>query len=111
MFHKVNPDNLKPCAHMQTLVSAWLDGHLSGLARWYTARHVRGCAQCQASLPFLRGLRARLLALPGDGSASDTPDPLPVPAPTLTPQRWNAVEAAWQQADKAAPPAPRPDEG
>lgn len=111
MFHKVDPDNVKPCAHMQALVSAWLDGHLSGLARWYTTRHVHGCAQCQASLPFLRGLRARLLALP---DADNAPDGMASPlasAQALTPQRWNTVEAAWEQADDALPSVPRSKDG
>ena len=28
---KHDPDDLKPCPHMETLVSAWLDGALNGL--------------------------------------------------------------------------------
>lgn len=55
---KLDPNDLKPCPHMRTLVSAWIDERLTGLARWYTERHIQGCRQCQFSLPFLRGMRA-----------------------------------------------------
>jgi len=84
MPHKLDPNNVKPCRHMETLVSAWVDGKLTGIARWYTALHVKGCPQCQSSLPFLQTLHFRLSAL---GSTS-VPEKLSDP-------RWQAVEAAW----------------
>ena len=87
---KHDPDDLKPCPHMQTLVSAWLDGVLTGLMRWYTNWHVAHCPRCTDAVPVLRTLRARLRRLsetPGAGQA-------------LTPERRAAVEAAWVQADQ-----------
>jgi len=79
-----NPHDLKPCPHMRVLVSSWLDGALTGLARWYTAFHVARCPQCQSSLPFLRTLHSRL-----EDIGTRPPDA------ALTPERWERVEAAW----------------
>ncbi|MDR3707434.1 MAG: hypothetical protein P4L33_03975 [Capsulimonadaceae bacterium] len=79
---------------MESLVSAWIDGRLIGLSRWYTEYHVRTCPQCTASLPFLFLLKARLAALPGD----TTPDI----APTLPARRWTAVAAEWERLDREA---------
>ena len=86
---KADPHNLKPCRHMQTLVSAWVDGRLSGLARWYTEKHVKDCPQCRASVPFLKSLHFRLSSLETK-PAQDT----------LTEPQWQAVEAAWEQAER-----------
>lgn len=88
MMLKLDPTDLKPCRHMQTLVSAWVDGKLTGLARWYTEKHVQGCPQCQSSLPFLRSLHFRLSGL----GKAQTPE-------RLSEKRWEAVHAAWAQAD------------
>ena len=96
MKHKIDPENLKPCPHMRTLVSAWTDGALRGLPRWYTEAHVKGCPQCQASLPFLRTLRARVGELAETG---------PVPEP-LTETRRQTVEGAWEQAESVLAPPP-----
>lgn len=89
MLHQIYPDNVKPCRHMQTLVSAWVDGRLTGLARWYTEKHVHDCPQCQASVPFLKSLHFRLSDL-GAKPAQEA----------LTEQQWQAVEAAWEQAEQ-----------
>ncbi len=95
MKHKIGSEDLKPCAPMRTLVSAWTDGTLRGLPRWFTEAHIKGCPQCQASLPFLRSLKARFGELAETG---------PVPEP-LTDTRRRAVEVAWEQAEIApAPP-------
>jgi hypothetical protein len=91
MLHKPNPNNVKPCWHMQTLVSAWTDGKLKGLAKWYTERHVADCPQCQSSLPFLKELHGRLFTLAGQ-----TP---PASAESLAEERWEAVENAWKEAE------------
>ena len=93
MSHKLDPHNVKPCRHMETLVSAWVDGKLTGLARWYTELHVKGCPQCRSALPFLRTLHFRLSAL------NRTPAP-----ETLSDTRWQAVEAAWTQAEAGTRP-------
>ena len=94
MKNKIDPEDLKPCAHMRTLVSAWTDGTLRGLPRWYTEAHLKGCPQCQASLPFLRSLKARVGELADAG---------PAPEP-LADTRRLAVEAAWEQAELASTP-------
>ena len=74
---------------MQTLVSALLDGRLSGIARWYTEAHIKNCPQCTASVPFLKALHFRLSGL-GQKAAQDT----------LSEQQWQAVEAAWTEAEQ-----------
>ncbi len=89
MLHKPDPTNVKPCSHMETLVSAWVDGKLTGLARWYTEWHVKNCPQCQSSLPFLRTLHFRLSTLGKDAA----------PEQQLSKQRWQAVEAAWAHSE------------
>jgi len=86
MRHKIDPANLKPCWHMQTLVSAWMDGKLTGVTRWYTKTHVAHCPQCDASVPFLRGLRERVHLLSNKPEATPEVD-------------WGKVEAAWEQTD------------
>lgn len=94
---KRDSNDLKPCPHMQTLVSAWLDGKLSGLMRWYTAWHVAHCPRCTDAVPVLRLLRDRLRRL----------SHLPDPDEALTPERRAAVEAGWEKADQVSgvPPA------
>lgn len=81
---------------MQTLVSAWVDGTLTGLARWYMERHVGGCRQCQSSLPFLRAMHARLRHLGA-----------PPAEAALAPERWAQVEAEWERAERDLTPSPR----
>ena len=77
----------KPCRHMRGLVSALADGALSGLARWYTVRHVAGCPQCSNALTYFQALKSRLRF------AAAPPRP-------LTPAHWQAAEAAWEEADQ-----------
>jgi hypothetical protein len=60
---KLDPNDLKPCSHMRGLVSAHIDGKLGGVADWYTRFHIKGCAQCSASIPFLVSLKSRLSSL------------------------------------------------
>ena len=104
MPHKIDPTNVKPCWHMQTLVSAWIDGRLTGLARWYTEAHVKDCPQCQVSVPFLKSLHFRLSDLgqkpAQDTPTKDTPTKDMLTKDTLTEQQWQAVEAAWEQAEQ-----------
>jgi len=95
-MRKFDPTNLKPCPHMRTLVSAWVDERLTGLARWYTERHIQACRQCRSSLPFLRAMRARLRhlgALPAEAA--------------LAPERWAQVEAEWERAERSLMPSQR----
>lgn len=86
---KHDPNDWKPCWHMRTLMSAWIDGALSGLARWYLERHVADCPRCRAALPVLRVLHDRLHGM-------ECP-----PEAALSTERWAAVEAAWEQVDRA----------
>ena len=97
---KQDPYDLKPCPLMQTLVSAWVDGILSGLTRRYTEWHVAHCPRCTAAVDALRVLRARLRRLSGTPVADGD---------VLTPERRDAVEAAWRRSDhplSSGPPSP-----
>ena len=94
---KHDPDDLKPCPHMETLVSGWLDGALNGLQRWYTQWHVSQCPRCSNAVPVLRVLKDRL-----HGIAEQPSDP------ALTPEQRAAVETAWQRADQLVSPASAP---
>lgn len=86
-----DPYDLKPCPHMRVLVPCWLDGALTGFARWYTAFHVAHCPQCRSSLPFLRTLHDRLERIGAHP-----------PEAALTPDRWERIEAAWRGTDPGA---------
>jgi hypothetical protein len=86
-MHKTDEWDKKPCPHMRTLVSAWLDGRLTGIARWYTEWHVHHCPRCGESVPFFRGLHRRLEALAR------------VPAGDLGADRWSKIEKAWEDMD------------
>jgi hypothetical protein len=78
---KLDSTNLKPCTHMQVLISAHIDSMLPGIADWYTKKHIEGCKQCQSSLPFLNSLKERLHVL-NDNDESQT----------LPPERLAAIE-------------------
>jgi hypothetical protein len=95
MKHTVDPTDVKPCPHMRTLISEWMDAKLTGIKRWYTEQHIRGCAQCQASLPFLRSLQVRLRSLTSDKPPKDVEDDT-----RLGPEHWSAVHAAWDVLDR-----------
>jgi hypothetical protein len=73
IMKKFDPTDLKPCPHMRGLVSAHVDGNLHGIAEWYTDLHIKGCPQCQASIPFLKSLKDRLsdLDVTGNDEAVD----------------------------------------
>lgn len=88
MFFKTDPHDTKPCPHMRGLVSQLADNALSGLKKWYTEQHVKGCPQCQMGLATICDVRDRLQALDADASAA------------LEPQEWAQVEAGWQSAEK-----------
>ena len=50
-------------------LKAYLDGELSGLRRWLTARHIAGCASCQVELRGLEQLSRQVRTL--DQAAPD----------------------------------------
>jgi anti-sigma factor RsiW len=85
---KHDPTDTKPCLHMRHWVSALADGALTGFARWYTERHVGNCPQCRKGLATILSVRDRLRAL------------IPGQTTSLSQERWNAIEAAWEQADR-----------
>ena len=85
----------QPCRHMKTLVSAYFDGKLRGLARWYTHLHISGCPRCQAALEALRKLKDRLLQLKAESSGQT--------GTSLSVDRWNRIEAAWTESDTTSP--------
>lgn len=91
-MHRRDPTDLKPCPHMRTLVSAWIDGKLTGLAKWYTERHIHDCRQCSASVPFLRKMHDRLRGLAGVEDNEST----------LATDRWQNLDAAFDRVEEAA---------
>jgi hypothetical protein len=77
---------------MATLVSAYADGGLRGLARWYTRFHISGCPRCKAALEALKQLKDRLRSLTSPaGSIADS---------RLSGERWNRLDSAWEKAEK-----------
>lgn len=85
-----DPSDTKPCLPMRRLVSALADGALTGLAKWYTEKHIAGCRQCQKGLATIKALRDRLRALnERDWEYA-----------SLSSERWAALESAWQQGDQ-----------
>jgi hypothetical protein len=95
MFHRHDPDDLKPCPHMENLVSAWVDGKLTGLKLWYTRWHVGQCARCKPAVPVLEALRDRLRRLAEHDTERHTDE-----YAALTPDRRAALEAAWERVDQ-----------
>ncbi len=103
LFHRDNAHRAAdgtPCPHLRTLISALSDGSLTGIARWYAAQHAKGCPRCAAALVALRAQRERLRAL-GLPSHQATPA-TSAPAPTLSPERRAALEAAWRRLDETS---------
>ena len=87
-MHKTSDFDKKPCPHMRMLVSAWLDGALTGIAKWYVEWHMKSCPRCSASIPFFQGLHHRLEEL---AQRDDVPD--------LGAERWERIEEAWAERD------------
>jgi hypothetical protein len=85
-MHKNDPTDLKPCPHMRTLVSAWIDGKLTGLVKWYTERHIHDCEQCSKSIPFLQRMQERLRTLANSTNAPSDE--------SLSGERWEKLDAA-----------------
>lgn len=81
---------LKPCPHMKTLLSALIDGSLTGVARWYTQNHAKRCPGCSSALGDLETVRDRIrtLGVPSGESLR------------LSGEHWSRLEAAWEEVDK-----------
>ena len=86
---KLDSTDLKPCPHMRLLVSAHIDSMLPGIADWYTRQHIKGCPQCQASMPFLASLKSRLGELDSNSTG----------ATALSQERLDVVEARLKTLD------------
>jgi anti-sigma factor RsiW len=93
---------MKP--HNSELISALLDGELTGFRRWLTKRHVNQCALCAAEYRRLHHVREMLAANPPVNPMSDSPEffwskvkreiqarggqTVEVPVPTLSLTDW-----------------------
>lgn len=77
---------------MRSLVSAWLDGKLTGVLRWYTEWHMAHCPQCAASIPFFRSLQGRLRILYSPGDADEG----------LSADRWASIASAFEAVEAEA---------
>lgn len=93
LFH--DPKNLKPCRHMTGLVSALSDDTLTGIALWFTLRHIAGCRGCRNGLEYFHALRARLADI-------DSKELVELEGTTIeiSPEQWLAAEAAWENLDR-----------
>ncbi|GAB4458827.1 MAG: hypothetical protein OHK0029_20560 [Armatimonadaceae bacterium] len=82
----------RPCPHMKTLISGLADDSLTGMMRWFTEMHAKGCGPCGSAVAQLKGLRMRLRGLnaPCEGSKKLA----------LSEERRAAIEAAWQRMDE-----------
>jgi hypothetical protein len=64
-------DDVRPCKHMEGMVSSLADGSLHGPARWYTQFHAMHCIQCKTAVKQLRAVIDRVSVLreeaPGQG--------------------------------------------
>lgn len=72
---------------MKNLISAMIDGKLSGLIHKYALYHVANCPRCLAALNALKALHGRLERLG------------PSIAPTLSPQHHNHIMSALDDID------------
>ncbi|MEO7717803.1 MAG: zf-HC2 domain-containing protein [Capsulimonas sp.] len=91
---------IRPCWHTRSLLSALVDGELTGWVRKYVQWHVAHCPRCLAALDALKQLSQRLRGLGEPASlAADNK----IQAPTLSADRWTAMEAAWEKAERTVP--------
>ena len=60
--------DVRPCKHMEGMVSSLADGSLHGPARWYTQLHAMHCTQCNAAVKNLKVVIGRVKEL-GDSGA------------------------------------------
>ena len=59
--------DVRPCEHMEGMVSGLADGSLHGPALWYTQMHAMHCTKCKAAVKNLRVVIGRVKEL-GDDS-------------------------------------------
>ena len=85
--------DVRPCKHMEEMVSGFVDGSLRGPARWYTQLHVLHCTQCRAAAKNLRVVIGQVSTLRSDGSEGDG---------RLSAGRREEIERAMDKADGAS---------
>lgn len=90
-LHKVEGDDIKPCKHMENLVSCRVDDKLTGVAKIYTDWHISQCPKCQAGMQTLIKLKSRLGDLGPDGEHEHEAG--------LPAEKWETVEAEWQHVE------------
>ena len=62
--------DVRPCKHMEGMVSGFADGSLRGPARWYTQLHALHCTECRAAIERLRVVIDKVSDLREDGMAT-----------------------------------------
>src|SRR5689334_6216458 len=65
--------DVRPCKHMEEMVSGFVDGSLRGPARWYTQLHVMHCTQCRAAEKNLRVVIRQVAGLREETSGPSMP--------------------------------------
>lgn len=55
--------DVRPCKHMEEMVSGFADGSLQGPAQWYTRIHMLYCTPCAAAAKNLRVLIGQISRL------------------------------------------------
>ena len=85
-------EDASPCWVMGSWVSAFCDGSLPALVRWYAQLHVSRCPQCARAIAAFRSVRERLRLHREVIVAQERSG--------LSPERWKAVERAWAAADQ-----------
>lgn len=68
--------DVRPCKHMEGMVSGLADGSLHGPARWYTQLHAMHCTQCRAAVKNLSVVIGQVKELRDDSArpAARMPD-------------------------------------
>jgi hypothetical protein len=89
-LHNIDAGDIKPCKHMEGLVSSRADERLTGLAKLYTDWHISQCTRCQDGLKTLMALKERLGALDAKDGAEELSDDL-----------WSALEAGWSKIESS----------
>ena len=78
---------VRPCWHMRNLIPQLADGTLKGILLKYAIFHVHHCERCQHALSALKSVIQRIKRIR-------------TPESDLPPEKWSAVEAAWDEAER-----------
>jgi hypothetical protein len=63
--------DVRPCKHMEGMVSGYADGSLKGPGRWYTQLHALHCTQCRVAIQHLRVVIDKVSELREDGTPAE----------------------------------------